>query len=238
MMHESSYYKVKLDSLAKDILEKSTQPSHNYESSYFDLEFDVFFVAHIINKLLNWETKLSDEFKKEQFSLEKLPRKSIEGSGKIDIMNHHRWDEFYHADKTHKERRKASFICDQLRHSFIFQITLDPVVTDNPINESLIFTGFLFNSDKTKNEGLFYIEMNEFLKMINLAVSDIIVSTEYRRNPETGTVQIKNTRLSSNPCEVEELKHGLEHAKKVSMNHKQLVSWIFPLELACDIIAQ
>ena len=46
--------------------------------------------------------------------------------------------------------------------------------------------------------------MNEFLKMINLAVSDAIISSEYRRNPETGTMQIKQTRLSLNPREVEE----------------------------------
>jgi hypothetical protein len=203
-MHESGYYKIKLDSLAKEILEKSTQPQHNYESSYLDLEFDVFLVAHIINKLLNWETKLSDEFEKEQFSLEKLPRKSLEESGKIDIMNNNRWDEFYNADKTHKEQRKASFICDQLRHSFIFYITSEPVMTDNPLSESHVFKGFGFNSDKTKNEGLFYIEMNEFLKMINLAVSDFIISSEYRRNPETGKIKIKQTRLSLNPCEVEE----------------------------------
>ena len=202
-MHESGYYKIKLDSLAKEILEKSTQPQHNYESSYFDLEFDVFLVAHIINKLLNWKTKLSDEFEKEQFSLEKLPRKSPEESGKIDIMNHHRWDEFYNADKTHKEQRKALFICNQLRHSFIFYITSGPVMTDNPLSESCLFTGFLFNGDHEKDRGLFYITIEEFLRMVSLAASDDVVELVCRRDPETGIMQVKK-KTRHNPFEVEE----------------------------------
>jgi hypothetical protein len=197
-MHESGYYKIRLDSLAKEILEKSTQPQHNYESSYCDLEFDIFLVAHIINKLLNWETKLSDEFKKEQFSLEKLPRKSLEESGKIDIMNHYRWDEFYNADKTHKEQRKASFICDQLRHSFIFAITSDPVMTDNPLNESHVFTGFWFNSDKTQDEGLFYITIEEFLRMISLAASNDVVESVWRRDSQTGIMQVEKKTSQNN----------------------------------------
>jgi hypothetical protein len=190
-MHESGKYKIKLDSLAKKILKKYTQPQHNYESSYFDLEFDVFLVAHIINKLLNWKTKLSDEFEKEKFLLEKLPRKSLEESGKIDIMNNHRWDEFYNADKTHKEQRKALFICDQLRHSFIFGITSEPVMAGNLLSESFLFIGFLFNSDKTKDEGLFYITIEEFLRMISLAASNDLVESVWRRDSETGIMQVE-----------------------------------------------
>ena len=177
MLYESGYYKKKLSIIARSIEKQTSQVQYDYGSSYSKIEYNIFLIAHIINKLLN-SNKLSDEFTKTNFSITKLPYEPYELApnhyNHIDILNNHRWDEFYNTEKQTRESRKAPFICDQLRHSFCFFLISEPCETSNLTDEAFVFQGILFNSDQTKKEGLFHLEIEEFLRMIRLASSDDI----------------------------------------------------------------
>ena len=184
MLYDSGYYKKKLSIIARSVEKQTSQVQYDYDSSYSKIEYDIFLIAHIINKLLN-SNKLSDEFTKTNFYITKLPYEPYELApnhyNHIDISNNHRWDEFYDTEKQTKESRKAPFICDQLRHSFCFFLISEPCETSNLTDEAFVFKSILFNSDQTKKKGLFQLEIEELLRMVKLASSDYISSLKWRR---------------------------------------------------------
>jgi hypothetical protein len=123
----------------------------------------VFWAAFAIRKLLESQ-KLSDEFEAQQFTVLLHPRVAAEGPE--DLVASHHVERFYDLGVSRQMTLTARRLCDQLIHSFQFL-----PVTDE---EQRHLVGLLFNSDRTRIEGVFFIEWPEFERLVISAAEDDI----------------------------------------------------------------
>lgn len=123
--------------------------------------------AYIIRKL-DEAQKLPPDFlnKKEQLSLYKS--KGII----VDHMNWHKIDANYYSEKVIKEDRDWRFIVNQIIHSFTLFISND---------SSNKFDGFLFNSDKTKEQSMFFLPLETLLAIFLTISEGDITEAQYQR---------------------------------------------------------
>lgn len=91
-------------------------------------------------------------------------------------MSSHHLERFYNLSASTKQMLSPQRLCDQLIHSFQFV-----PVTDEPQHR---LEGLLFNSDRTRREGLFFIEWPEFARFVTAVAQDGIVSLSVDRLTE------------------------------------------------------
>lgn len=140
------------------------------QDAWVGFERFVFWAAFVTRKLHEAD-KLSDEFVAERFDIKRYPR--IAEDELQDQMNFHKIERFY--DLGHPESRTVGplWIASQLIHSFVFM----PVVHE----EGGQPVGFLFNSDKSRHESLFYIDWSQFERLVQVLSTDDIVHWEWNR---------------------------------------------------------
>ena len=85
----------------------------------------------------------------------------------IHIFNRHRIDEFYNLDNPSKTSLSVVNICNAFIHSFVFEIALD--------DDKDSFGGIIFNSDKTKDAVVFFIQLEDYFKVIESVIKDDII---------------------------------------------------------------
>lgn len=156
MIHESYYWKKELyDSFLT--IAKFRHLKRVTEQSYVKVEKAIMIGTYIIRKLDDAQ-KIPPDFLTKKELLEFSESKGT----MVDHMNWHRMDTHYDFNKITKVEKDGRFIVNQIIHSFSFFFSSD---------EKDKLDGFLFNSDKTKKQALFYLPL-ETLLTIFLSISE------------------------------------------------------------------
>jgi len=149
MIYESYYWKNELYKNYRLIV-KFISPKYRKDKHFIDLEKAIMISAYIIRKLDD-AAKIPSYILNNEINIKKyIANKKI-----IDIMNWQRIEENYKLENEFEYKDNWRYFINQIIHSFTFI----PIFDDN--NR---FTGIMLNSDKTKNDTLFYICISEIIK--------------------------------------------------------------------------
>lgn len=109
---------------------------------------DVMLSAYTVRKLIEAQTKIPQDLARSSVSVHRYP---LHDDRLVpDLMNWEQLDRWYNLD-TNDERPMAMIeLCNLLIHSWIFAPSIDP---DTGL------TGLFFNSDRTRHERLFFIDI-------------------------------------------------------------------------------
>jgi hypothetical protein len=185
MIYESGVWKRELKKelrLFRHLLSKTDFSEESSFSDDINLKIEkFFFVSAFIIRKLNEANKLSDELN--ATSTPALKYERINRNEILDYMNNHRIDEFYDLDNGKKSSIGIKTLCNSLIHSFIFSAVFGEEVSDG--KEELL--GILINSDYSKDNALYYIDLDDFFKMIEEVANDYIMSGTYDRSTGKST---------------------------------------------------
>lgn len=167
-------------------LNKRINQTRWLESSLANVEQDVFLSAYIIRKLLDAK-KLSDEVE----SIALHAKYSIRTGRVPDIMNWHRFEEFY--DLAHPTAVDVCLrdFCDQIIHSFVFM-----VAASSPGLE-----GFYVASDRERWLGLYYFDIKDAIRVLKRVARDGIASVHRERDQVTGEMKVVRKSNKGLPSE-------------------------------------
>jgi len=143
------------------------------ELATVSIEKFAFMSAFIVRKLIE-SKKLSDEFESMSVQVQEFRQDNLEPT--IHFMNRHRIDKFYDLENGSKTALPVVKICHAFIHSFVFEIAID--------NDAASIDGIFFNSDKTKDEKVYFIQLKNYLQVIETAIKDEIIQTH--ANPREG----------------------------------------------------
>lgn len=137
---------------------KLTNPS---DSNLFKIERALLFSATVARVLIESQ-KLSDDV--DRYKILISVNKPIKN---IDRL--HRWldENEYNWDNTTQKEVYGKDICNWIIHSYVFSLLFD--VDD-------IVIGFLVSSDYDRNKAIYTISLDEWLKFIDLIISDDVSS--------------------------------------------------------------
>lgn len=161
----------------KEELEKKVIEFGDYLSGEFVLDDEVFdykveefyFVtAYIVRKLVE-AFKLSDEYCSVQYKLVKYLRN--EDDYKIDYLNNYKIESHYNFKSSQNTSFSLDKICNLLIHSYMFMIAVE--------NESL--DGVFVTTDYDKEKFIFYLSLEEYMKLLCGCINDNIVREKYNR---------------------------------------------------------
>jgi hypothetical protein len=143
--------------------------------------------AYIIRKLDDAQ-KIPPDFLTNKEKLELYESKGT----KVDHMNLHRIDTHYNFDKVTKTEKDWRFIINQIIHSFSLVFSLD---------SSDKLDGFLINSDKTKEQALFFLPLETLLTIfLTISEGDITQAHLHRQfigNDSNGQPKIDEMKLTN-----------------------------------------
>ncbi|WP_314244724.1 hypothetical protein [Empedobacter tilapiae] len=174
-MLKRNFWQKKLQLIVKQIENRKEFLKDTYNIDA-ELEFNIMSGFYIIRKL-NEHKKLTNKFISTNIKGNKYP--FLEGK-RITPFNDHKWPEFYDFNNKLKAKFDVIFLCNQFVHSFYF-INYEEFV-DRSINENLENINddeyyklckthkrkhqkILFNSDDTKFENLFEIEIDKIVSL-------------------------------------------------------------------------
>ena len=163
MVYDSWEWKRELREKKKEILRYNTKENfdHHFDSTYFKVERALLYSATIIRILIESQ-KLSDDV--DRYKILISVNKPIKN---IDRL--HRWldENEYNWDNTTQKEVYGKDICNWIIHSYVFSLLFD--VDD-------IVIGFLVSSDYDRNKAIYTISLDEWLKFIDLIISDDVSS--------------------------------------------------------------
>ncbi len=157
MSFESIYWKKDLKRDISFILKKmdinldQIENDEKFEQIFSTIEIKLFIIAYSLRKLIDTK-KVIDKLSDAQLKVSAYPK----NSKRLTLMNNHRFEEQYDFNKKQEKKLKIRYICNQIIHSYIFQLVG---------YKSKIFYVF-FNSDDQKNKYLFKIKIKDFLKIV------------------------------------------------------------------------
>ncbi|RIW17418.1 hypothetical protein D0X99_06745 [Algoriphagus lacus] len=166
MIHESYNWKKELYNSFLTIA-KFRHSKRITEQSQVKVEKALLIGAYITRKLDDAQ-KIPQDFltKKEQLGF-------YESKGTIiDLMNRHKIDTHYSFDKVIKSEKDWRFIINQIIHSF-------SLFFSNDSSDKL--DGFLFNSDMTKKQALFFLPLETILTIFLTISEGEITCSHFQR---------------------------------------------------------
>lgn len=178
MIHESYYWKIELYK-SFQILSKFRFLKKISEKSYVKIEKAILFGAYIVRKLHEAQ-KIPPDFLLEEIEITKH---SLQKDKIVDHMNSHRIDRNYDLSKSTSEKRDYSFIINQLIHSFNIVYSFDG---------NNRFDGIFFNSDRSKNEYLYFINLKDILYLFLKISEGDITSASWIRMHENKSCERYN----------------------------------------------
>ena len=163
MIYESYPWKQDLQRRKNLILKNNVAENFeiNDDGTYTIIEKAIFYSAFIIRKLIDCNSKLSDEA--DSYSLTVF---AIAPLKQVDSM--HRWPEEDSHDWGSEKKITilGKSLCNSLIHSFLFFISF---------NDGGVVDSFCVSSDYDKNKVLYKVPLTEWVKYINFIVNDDIV---------------------------------------------------------------
>jgi len=132
--------------------------------------------AYCIRKLIEAH-KISTEIVESPVPLESFAWKG----DAVTLMNWHRFDEKYGLDNPVQTERPLLSVCNWLIHSYVFA----------PMHrEDGELLAILFNSDRTKHESLFGLNVDQLIELFKGIGRNDPASIKMTRNPKTGDFDV------------------------------------------------
>lgn len=168
MIWKSSYWKSDLIKDANILKRWAIKKASIKQEVLFEKK--IMLSAYAIRKLIEAE-KIGSDIKYWDITSRKFPIK--DSNKQPDLMNWHRFSEFYNiGEQVEKMGITLKNLCDWIVHSFIFCLTVD---------SKDCVDGFLVTSDKEKGNGLYWINLGDFITvLIGIGSSDIHASSMCR----------------------------------------------------------
>ena len=157
MIWESTPWKISLIHLSEVVTDKIEQVRW-YESSFAKLEQTVMLGFYSVRKLIE-SKKLSDDAMYSDVQLLTWKAKGRD----INLFNWHQIDRLYDLRKATKQTRKLQFVANQIIHSFVFH----PIMRDEKRVK-----GIAFNSDRTKDTELYYLDLSQIAEIFRIVGRD------------------------------------------------------------------
>lgn len=146
LKRDVSYIAKKLDANIDEI-----GNNNQLEQIFSTIEVKLFIIAYSLRKLIDTK-KISDKLSSIQIEILAYPK----NSKKITLMDNYCFDEYYDFSKKQEMSLPIREICNQIIHSYIFQLVS---------NRNKIFYMF-FNSDHEKDKYLLKLKIKDFLKVV------------------------------------------------------------------------
>lgn len=163
MIYDSWLWKNELQNQKNKIVRnnKKNKLKNHSDSNLFKIERALLFSATIARVLIESQ-KLSDDV--DCYKILISANKPIKN---IDRL--HRWldENEYNWDHTTKEEVYGKNICNWIIHSYVFSLLFD--------GDDIVI-GFLVSSDYDRNKAIYTISLDEWLKFIDLVISDDVIS--------------------------------------------------------------
>lgn len=200
MIWDSVPWKQEIERRASSLRRRKKQKRWG-AASVAKLEQDVFYAAFAVRKLIQ-SFKVSDEVESLTIVAEKYPP-TIKTA---DVMNWRQIDKLYDLSKKGTHRFCPEALCNQIIHSFAFIPCRD--------DQTDALSGFFVVSDHRKDEELYFLDIDEVIKMLEAVANDNIESSIGRRDPESGEMEVIAKSCRSDPRYLETL------AKLIASNPK------------------
>lgn len=166
MIFDSLPWKKELHKLSER-LHKVSLHSKMSETKAVSCEKTIFISAYIIRKLSE-ASKLSYELKSISF-----PIKKYSNVKHVDLLNWHNISQTFDLSHSTQSTLNIKSLCNYLIHSFVFVLSYD---------ENDFLYGFYFTSDRGKNKELYFMQIKDFIKMVQIVVNDEKMQARYKRN--------------------------------------------------------
>jgi hypothetical protein len=171
MISESRYWKSPLLRTAT-WLERLIVKEEIFEKSLARIEREVFVGCYAIRKLIP-TFKLSKSTKQTKIDLQSFPL----ALGKtVDYFNKHNFDELFEIDAGTSEQRDLEFLCNQVIHSYVFNILLKK---DGSIE------GFFIASDTMRHNRVYLVLLDQVVSIFRLVGRDYPKELHLERDPKT-----------------------------------------------------
>lgn len=170
MISESYYWKKPLLDMSERLtaLKVAAQLS---EEQAVQIERDIFIGFYSIRRLFEAAAKVSDSTKALKTTLEWFPNRR-----EVTWLNSHRFDELYDLSSPTRVDKDIVFICGRIIHSFIFAPCLD----DHGLG------GIFFTSDTDRKSKLYYMRIEDVIRIFNIVGNDYPTSIEWHKGDATG----------------------------------------------------
>jgi hypothetical protein len=99
----------------------------------------------------------------------------------VNLINNHKVNELYDFTVKGHETRDVEFLCHRIIHSYIFS----PLFSEE---ETLI--GIVFTSDRDRNKKIYYMDIDDVIKLFALVGNDNVTEIHLQMHPETGEESI------------------------------------------------
>ncbi len=142
------------------------------EGQQVQVERDIFIGFYSVRKLFDAIAKVSDATKAMKAPLEWYPNRSP-----VTWLNAHRLTEIYDLGNPKADVKDMRFICGRIIHSFIFA----PCMDDHGL------AGIFFTSDIDRKSKLYFLRVDEVIKIFEQVGNDYPSSIEWTKDEKTGT---------------------------------------------------
>ena len=167
MIYDSTIWKEKLFKIATSLY-KGTQWKRFRNGQEALIEEKVFLSAYIIRKLF--------EAKKLSYYLTNASIKIIKYENKkpVDLMNWHRLDDLYNLEKPKNSIIEIRYLVNFIIHSFVFFPCRH--------GKAPKLDGFFVTSDRFKNKYIIYVNIFNFIGLLEIIANDEKVAFHIKRN--------------------------------------------------------
>lgn len=163
MIFDSRPWKKELSKLSQ-IIYRARFKTKLSESRDIAYEKAIFISAYIVRKLFE-TSKLSYKLKEISCPIKKYPNIKH-----VNLFNWHNIDQVFDLNNPAKHSLNIKKLCNYLIHSFIFILSY---------NERNSLNGFFFTSDKEKNNSLYFIQIKDFINILQKIVEDEKIHSRY-----------------------------------------------------------
>lgn len=167
MIYDSQSWRNQLVDIKNEIQEVNIKEKFksDYERTSSILEKDIFLSAFIIRKLIDCKSKVIDKLREYTFIV-----RTYRPIKRVDFF--HRWpgDGCFDLEKSNEIHVNEKLICNSLIHSYVFWTELKEA--NGPTQ------GFYVSSDKDRNKILYYVNMQDYIKFLNLAINSEVLDQE------------------------------------------------------------
>ncbi|MBN1919588.1 MAG: hypothetical protein JW889_16960 [Verrucomicrobia bacterium] len=176
MIWESSFWKLDMIRRAHG-LRRRLQQRRWTESSFARLEQELMLGFYSVRKLVE-ASKLSDNIVQRSMPLVAYPSTG----SVVNIMNWHHLDRHYDFGCPHCTARDLLFVCNQVIHSYVFA----PL-----FGENTLLSAVLFNSDRTRFDTLFSLEVTLIADLFEEIGANDPESMVMLKGRDTGLCDVK-----------------------------------------------
>ena len=166
MIFDSRPWKKELHKLSQRLYKVSLH-SKMSEAKAVSCEKTIFISAYIIRKLSE-ASKLSYELKSIS-----CPIKKYSNVKHVDLLNWHNISRTFDLSHPIQSTLNIKSLCNYLIHSFVFVFAYD---------ENDFLCGFYFTSDWEKNKELYFMDIKDFIKMVQIVANDEKMQARYIRD--------------------------------------------------------